>query len=129
MILVDTSVWIEYLQHANPAVGSAMDELLLTSEVATTGLVLAELRRGCRTPAQTRIMLQAMEPLTYLEAPRAAWLQAGELAMEGAARGHKLELGDCLLAAISMQESCALFTLDQDFRRIPGVVLHRPRIP
>jgi len=91
--------------------------------------VLAELRRGCRTPAQTKVMLQAMDPLGYFEASRAAWLQAGELAMEGAARGYRLELGDCLLAAISIQENCTLFTLDQDFRRIPGVKLHPSRTP
>jgi len=129
VVLVDTSVWIEYLQHVNPAVESAMDDLLLAGEVATAGLVLAELRRGCRTPAQTRLMLQAMEPLTYLEASRAVWLQAGELAMEGRSRGHKLDLADCLLAAISMQERCALFTLHQDFRRVPGLVLHRAAAP
>ncbi|MFB3922159.1 MAG: PIN domain-containing protein [Terriglobia bacterium] len=129
MVLVDTSVWIEYLQHANPAVETGMDELLLAGEVATTGLVLAELRRGCRTPAQTKVVLQAMEPLDYLEATRAAWLHAGEIAMEGAIRGYRLELGDCLLAAISIQADCALFTLDQDFRRIPGVVFYRSRTP
>jgi predicted nucleic acid-binding protein len=127
VVLVDTSVWIEYLQRANPAIEREMDDLLLAGEVATTGLVLAELRRGCRTPGQTRVMLQAMDPLTYLEPSRKAWLQAGELAMEGAGRGHMLEFGDCLLAAISVEEECALFSLDQDFRRIPGVRLHRPR--
>ena len=127
MVLVDTSIWIEYFQRANDAIESEMDALLRVGEVATVGLVLAELRRGCRTPAQVGAMLEAMEPLDYVEADRQAWLRAGELAATGAARGFRLEIGDCLLAAIALREGCPVFTLDRDFERIPGLKLYQPR--
>ena len=70
MVLVDTSVWIEFFDRHNPSVRGDLETLLRQGEVATAGLVLAELRRGCRSIAQVRGLLQAMEPLIYLEADR-----------------------------------------------------------
>ena len=128
MVLVDTSVWIEYLDRVNPLVEGEMDQLLRAGEATTAGLVLGELRQGCRSERQVTTVLKAMEPLIYLEADRNAWLRAGELAAAGAARGYKLDVGDCLLAALALREDCLIFTLDRDFERIPGLKLHRPRV-
>jgi len=124
LVLVDTSVWIEYFQRKNALIEKEMDGLLRSEEVATAGLVLAELRRGCRTPSQVRLMLDAMEPLLYLESDRTSWLKAGEIAAEASARGYKMEVGDCLLAAVVLREGCSLFTLDRTFSRVPGLKLH-----
>jgi len=124
LVLVDTSVWIEYFQRKNALIEKEVDGLLRSEEVATAGLVLAELRRGCRTLSQVRLMLDAMEPLLYLESDRTSWLKAGEIAAEANARGYKMEVGDCLLAAVVLREGCSLFTLDRDFSRVPGLKLH-----
>ncbi len=129
MVLVDTSVWIEFLDRNNPFVQGDLETLLRQGEVATAGLVLAELRRGCRSTPQVRGLLQAMEPLVYLEADRNSWLRAGELAAECSARGFQIGIADCLLAALAMRESAAIFTLDRDFERIPRLHLFRRRSP
>lgn len=127
MVLVDTSVWIEYLDRAHPAVADEMDRLVRTAKIATAGLVLAELRRGARSVAQVRMILEAIEPLDYFETDRATWLRAGEISAEAAARGHQLQVGDCLLAALALREGCPLYSLDRDFERIPGLKLYRSR--
>jgi hypothetical protein len=124
LVLVDTSVWIEYFQRKDELIEKEMDSLLRSEEVATAGLILAELRQGCRTPNQVKLMLDAMEPLFYLESDRTSWLKAGEIAGEARARGYKLEVGDCLLAAMALRERCSLFTLDRDFSHIPGLKLY-----
>ncbi len=126
-VLVDTSVWIEYLERNNPLVEDKMDDLLLRGEVVSAGLVLAELRQGCTTKVQLQAMIDAMRPLPYLEVNRDDWLRAGEIAAEGARRGHRLAVGDCLLAALALREKCTMFTLDRDFEHIPGLVLYRPK--
>ena len=128
MVIVDTSVWVEFLDRFNPLVRADLVELLRRGEAATAGLVLAELRRGCRSAAQVKAVLEAMEPLIYLEATREMWLRAGEIAAEGAARGYTLDVRDCLLAALALREQCLIFCLDRDFERIPGLKLHRPRV-
>lgn len=128
MVLVDTSVWIEYIGRVNPLVEGEMDMLLRTGEVVTAGLVLAELRRGCRTPDQAKRMLERLQGLPYLEVDRDNWLTAGQMAADAAARGHKLEIADCLLAALALRDNCLILTLDQDFKRIPGLKLYPLRM-
>jgi predicted nucleic acid-binding protein len=123
VVLVDTSVWIEFFDRHNPSVRGDIESLLRQGEVATAGLVLAELRRGCRSTPQVRGLLQAMEPLVYLEADRDSWLRAGELVQECTARGFQVGIADCLLAALAIRESAFIFTLDRDFERIPRLRL------
>ena len=129
VVLVDTSVWMEYFDRKNPSVRGDLNALLRQGEVATAGLVLAELRHGCRSTPQVRGLLQAMEPLVYLEADRDTWLRAGELAAECSARGFRIAIGDSLLAALAMRESASIFTLDRDFERIPRLRLFRKQSP
>lgn len=124
MVLVDTSIWIEYIGRVNPLVEGEMDMLLRTGEVATAGLVLAELRRGCKTPDQAKRILGHLQGLPYLEVNRDNWLAAGQVSAEAAARGYKLEIADCLLASLALRENCLILTLDQDFKRVPGLKLY-----
>lgn len=126
--LVDSSVWIEFLDRHNPLIRADLVELLRRGEVATSGLVRAELRRGAGSAAQVRGILRAMESLIYFETEQTTWLRAGEIAAEGAARGHQLDVGDCLLAALAFREGCSIFTLDRDFERIPGLKLYRAKV-
>ncbi len=128
MVLVDTSVWIDYFKQRNEAIEAELDDLLRSGQVAVSGLILAELRRGCRTPAHVATLLAALVPLEYFESDRSTWLRAGEIISECAQRGFALEVGDCLLAALALRENCLLFTLDRGFERIPGLKLHRPRV-
>ena len=129
MVLVDTSVWIEFFDGNNPSVRRDLEILLRQGHVATAGLVLAELRRGCRSTPQVRGLMQAMEPLVYLEADCDCWLRAGELVAECSARGFQVGIADCLLAALAMRESASIFTLDPDFERIPRLRLFRKQSP
>jgi len=124
VVLVDTSVWIEFLDRDPSPLGAELETLLRRGEVATAGLVLAELRQGCRSSQQVKLLMHVMQPLPYLEADRSAWLQAGELASECAARGYTLKIADCLLASLALREGCSLFTLDGDFQQIPRLRLY-----
>lgn len=124
MVLVDTSIWIEYVDRVNPLVEREMDMLLRTGEVATAGLVLAELRQGYKTSEQAKTMLARLETLPYFREDREDWLAAGQIVAESRSRGHQLETGDCLLAALALREDCQILTLDQDFKRIPGLKLY-----
>jgi len=127
VVLVDTSIWIEYLDRLNPLVEREMDVLLRAGVVAIAGLVLAELRQGCRTNNQAKALLARLQSLPYLEVDRDNWLAAGQMVADCRGRGHRLEIADCLLAALVLRENCLIFTLDQDFKRIPGLQLYAIR--
>lgn len=126
-MLIDTSVWIEYLDRANAVIAKDVEELLRRREAAIAGIILAEIRQGCRKAGQVKVLITAFEPVTYIEADRGAWLRAGEIVAEGLTKGVKLHLGDCLVAALALRENCSIFSLDNDFERIPGLSLHHPR--
>ncbi len=129
MVLVDTSVWIEFLNRPNAPVRGVLEGLLRQGEVATAGLVLAELQHGCRSAPELRLLLELMEPLIYLDARRDTWLQAGEIAADCSSRGFQIGIGDSLLAALALRENATLFTLDRDFERIPRLRLLQRRNP
>jgi len=128
MVLVDTSIWIEYIDRGNPLVAREMDMLLRTRSVLTAGLVLAELRQGCKTSQQATAMMARLLSLPYLDEGRDDWLAAGQIVAESRARGYHLETGDCLLAVLAMREQCPIFSLDQDFKRVPGLKLYPERV-
>ena len=48
MILIDTSVWIEFFRGRDPF-ASRVDSLLAGAEAAIAGPIVTELRRGLRT--------------------------------------------------------------------------------
>lgn len=128
MVLVDTSVWIEFLDRFNPLVRTDLAGLLRTNVVATAGIIISELRAGCRSKMQVQEVLETMTPLVYHEVDERTWLHAGELVADGAARGFKLAIGDCLLAALALREKCEIFTLDRDFEHIPGIQIYRSHL-
>jgi predicted nucleic acid-binding protein len=109
-------------------VEAEMNTLLRTGEVATAGIVLAELRQGCRTPNQLKAMMARLLSLPYLEVERPDWLAAGQMVIDARGRGHQLEIADCLLATLALRQNYSIFTLDQDFKRIPGLKLYPIRI-
>ena len=67
MIVVDTSVWIDYFNgRATP--GTALLDSLLGQQVLAIGdLILAELLQGFDSEAEARRVLGLIEPLEFLE--------------------------------------------------------------
>jgi predicted nucleic acid-binding protein len=101
-----------------------MNALLRMGEVATAGMVLAELRQGCRTPDQAKAIMGRLQYLPYLEVERPDWLAAGQMVVDAREKGHQLEIADCLLATVALRENYPIFSLDPDFKRIPGLKLY-----
>lgn len=52
MVIADTSVWIAFFNRPDSAEKIALDMLIDADEVALVGVVLAELRQGCRTQSE-----------------------------------------------------------------------------
>ena len=57
-IIVDTSVWIEYLKN-RPPVAEKLDQHLLAGNIFTVGPVVAELLQGARTEKDYRLLKTA----------------------------------------------------------------------
>ena len=117
MILVDSSVWIDYFRGTDSVAADSLDQLLQTEPVAIGDLILAEVLQGFaveRDFAEARKLLTALKVVTL----------GGEALAIEAARNHRRlrALGftvrktiDTLIATWCIENDGALLHNDRDF--------------
>lgn len=123
MIVVDSSAWIEFLR----ATGSPSHRTLvrLVEErfaLAITGIVVAEVLAGARSPGEHRrlrrhMLACRMLPLDGLRSFEAA----AKLAQECRAQGVSPSVTDCLVAAPARRAGAPVLHADKDFDAIASV--------
>lgn len=124
-VLVDSSVWIDYLQ-GQVAVVAALNLLITAGKVVVCGQVLQEVLQGSRDE----------KSLTTLEDQMSLWpaeLETPEDFVEAARvfarlrwRGVTIPPTDCLVAAVALRRKLSLYATDADFDKIPGLKRYRP---
>ena len=121
MILVDTSVWIDFLQGKDTIHRHTIHNLIAKEEdICLTGIVLTEILQGihddktCQEMKRYLLELPIYEPVdinTYIEA-------AG-IYRACSKRGKTVRKTiDCLIAAIAIENDLILFHNDRDFNSI-----------
>lgn len=127
MILVDTSVWVDFLNSARGPAGDELERLIrANAPLVLTGLVVTEVLQGLTREVAPVTKLLARWPL--VEPTGFASYEAAAAVFRGAReRGVALSTVDALLAAVALEYDAALFTLDRDFERLSftGLGLHR----
>ena len=118
MILIDTSVWVDFLSPSPGPAGAELRRMIEEGEpFALTGVVVAEVLQGLtRDAASIEQYLQQwdmIEPRGY-----ETYREAAAIYRTARAHGVALTTIDTLIAAIALEHNCSLFTLDQDFSRI-----------
>ncbi|MFN0040010.1 MAG: PIN domain nuclease [Burkholderiales bacterium] len=117
MILVDSSVWVDYFRGKSTPQAQRLDELLGTTPLAIGDLILVEVLQGFRTERefnQARRWMAALETVN---------LGGTELAVEAARNHRKLrELGvtvrktiDTVIATRCIIDRLQLLHSDRDF--------------
>lgn len=124
MVIVDTSVWIEYLRGKRTADVDALESLVDEGRAALTGLVLAELLRGRRTPGERSKLEERLTGAEFIDMDRSTWRRAGMIGGDLDARGSGIPMTDVLIAAVAIEHDHELFTRDKHFERIPGLRLY-----
>lgn len=130
MVIVDTSVWVEYFKGGDALTRAALRDLIRAEQTALVGVVLAELLQGCRTPKEAEMILSKLAGLRFLETDFSTWRRSGELSASLRRKGITLPLSDLIIAALALEHHCQVYTLDPHFDRIPGLTLYTtPRPP
>ncbi|MCS7207406.1 MAG: PIN domain-containing protein [Dehalococcoidia bacterium] len=127
MVIVDTSVWVQFLRALGSPEHRAVDYLLAQRQVLMVGPVLAELLQGARTPQEFAPLQSRLIALPYATETHGTWLRVAELSYQLRQRGQKVGLTDLLIAALAIEHDCPVYTLDAHFQRIPGVRLYEPQ--
>ena len=126
MVIVDTSVWVEFLRAFDSPERRELDRLLGQREVVMVGPVLAEILQGARSVEefdQLRIRLTA---LPYVEATLETWSRSSALSYQLRQQGNPVGLVDLLISALALEHRHQIYSRDEHFKRVPGLELHEP---
>jgi hypothetical protein len=117
VIVVDTSVWIDYFNGVpTPQVG-LLDELLGKRVLAVGDLILAEVLQGFATEMDARRALSLLEPLEFLE------MAGRDVAIQSAANYRRLrrrgitvrKTMDMLIGTFCLMNDHEILHNDRDF--------------
>jgi predicted nucleic acid-binding protein len=127
MILVDSSVWIDFFSSAPGRAGNELRRMIGDAEpFALTGVVVTEILQGLtRDAGRIEHYLSQWEMLE----PRGfrTYREAAAIFRLVRANGVSLTTMDALIAAIATEHRASVFTFDKDFSRIArltGLPLH-----
>lgn len=121
MILVDTSVWVEFLRK-----GSSLQitDIVDLDEVVTCLPVVQEVLQGFDDQRAFQIAKEAMRSFPILESPmsEALFLEAVELFRSARRAGLTIRSSvDCLIAACALRTSVTVLHQDRDFDSLAQV--------
>lgn len=118
MILIDTSIWIEYFRDRSSPFVPLVQSLIAADEAAYNGIILAELLQGCQNNREKQRISSSFKILHYSEFDFSTWETSGHLSQKMRGKGYNLPLLDCLIAANALKHHFAVFTLDKHFEFI-----------
>jgi predicted nucleic acid-binding protein len=132
VIVVDTSIWIEFLEGRGTSFDHHVAELIRAdAPIALTEVIYCEVLQGIRdddTHVQIREILQAF-PILLMEGLRTAD-RAVALYRACRKRGFTVRSTvDCLIAAVCLESGAELYQNDRDFdvlAKVHGLKLYRP---
>jgi predicted nucleic acid-binding protein len=118
MILVDTSVWIDFFSPSPGLGGAELRRMIEEIEpFALTGVIVTEILQGLRRDVQR---MERFLSLWDLIEPQgfSTYREASAISRLARSKGISLTTIDTLIAAIAMEHHATLFSLDKDFSRI-----------
>lgn len=117
MILVDSSVWIDYFRSADTPQVALLDSLLGRSPLAVGDLIAAEVLQGIRDDRELKLAKQALEAFDHID------LVDYDIAVKASANYRTLRaMGitvrktiDTLIATRCIEDGLTLLHADKDF--------------
>ena len=119
MILVDTSVWIDFFQTPESAAAVELECLICGhNRVVLCGIVLQEVLQGIRSDKSYRMVRERLLKFPCLPDTRETWLRAAELYRTLRSKGVTLPSVDVSIAAIAIHHDLTLYTRDRHFEEV-----------
>jgi predicted nucleic acid-binding protein len=121
LILVDTSVWVDFFSSSPGRAGTELRRMIADAEpLALSGVIVSGILQGLRRDVEQierhLSRWEMIEPLGF-----STYRAAAAIFRLGRARGFSLTTIDTLIAAIALDHRAVLFTVDQDFARIARI--------
>jgi len=120
MTLVDTSVWIDFLEGREHWTKNHLKTLLAGGEtIAYMDLILLEIIQGVRTAERRDEIVSHFQPFTLLPVSQSAVVDAATIYQDLQREGLRIRsIFDGLIAAVAMRTGARLLHKDRDFDQI-----------
>ena len=116
MVLVDTSIWIDFFQAPESRTATELVSLIKDhNRVVLCGIVLQELLQGIRDKKSFELVRERLRKFPFIETKREDWIVAASLYKELRAKGITLPPADVTIAATALHNNITLFSRDGNF--------------
>jgi len=122
MILVDTSIWIEFFKKKEPFF-TELKELIESNEVITHQIIFGELLQGCKNIREVEVISDYYDNLQKISDDR-SFIHAGKLSSSFKLFDKGIGLIDAVLIYHCRENGFKLWTLDKKILKI----LHKKEI-
>ena len=120
MILVDTSVWIDFFAGRDLAHVATLEQFIFADEdLALCGVILTEILQGITDDTTHRRGRRYLNPLIMLPMPETVFVRAADIYRKLRKQGVTVrKTNDCIIAATALEHRCQLLHNDRDFAPI-----------
>ncbi len=96
-VLIDTSVWIDYLRNKSSPIADRVDNILSEDDVYIPKIVIAELIQGAKSEKEISVIEDFLDAFHIIDQTEDSWLKAGRLAYS---LKKKARLSVCLIVIL-----------------------------
>ncbi len=119
MVLVDTSIWIDFFKHPDSLEAGGLEELIREhNQAVLCGIILQEILQGIRDNKSHTATKARLMKLPYLDMSKEVHLAAAALYRSLRAKGITVPSADTSIAALAILNHLPLYTKDDHFNVI-----------
>lgn len=117
MILVDTSVWIDFFAGRDlPHVAKLEQSILDNEDLTLSGTILTEILQGIADDTLCRRVRRYLSVLVMLPMPESVFVRVADIYRKLRKQGITIrKTNDCVIAATALEHQCQLLHNDRDF--------------
>lgn len=122
LVIIDTSVWVDYLRRGDATLSVRVDELIRSDEASISGVILGEVLCGSRDSKEFVTLNRILDGLHYLDDGKEIYREAANLAWQLRSQGLRVPLSDLTIAAQCWRNQIGLLTRDSHFGLIESAL-------
>ena len=119
MVLVDTSIWIDFFQNSNSIYQEKLENLIRDNNRAVIcGIILQEILQGIKDSGSYELTKERLLRLPFINTEREIYLYAASLYRTLRNKGITAPPVDVTIAAIAIKNGIPVFSSDEHFKAI-----------
>jgi predicted nucleic acid-binding protein len=117
MLLVDTTVWVDYFLGSTTLEAHYLTTAILERKnICLCGAVLTEILQGISNSKEYNRILSMLRPLIFIEMTQETFILSANIYRKLRMRGFTIRKTiDCMIAAVALENNIPLLHHDRDF--------------